>query len=164
MAGSSLQMETQPEFERENNMGRPVFQETDPNSLFSMVYFYILRWYAKVTWGQQSWLLSVRCFIQMYSEVLGVLHHLLARGPSDNLWPSPCDSSQSTRTLPRSSPGQNTGVGSLSLLQGIFSIQGLNLGLPRCRWILYQLNLKGSQNLWDQWAISLPCHWEEGKA
>ena len=30
---------------------------------------------------------------------------------------------------PWTSPGQNTGVGSLSLLQGIFPIQGLNLGL-----------------------------------
>ena len=27
-------METQPEFERESDMGRPVFRETDPNSLF----------------------------------------------------------------------------------------------------------------------------------
>ena len=37
--------------------------------------------------------------IQKYTEVLGVLHHLLARGPADNLQPSPCDSGQSTRTL-----------------------------------------------------------------
>ena len=44
------------------------------------------------------------------------------------------------------SPGQNTGVGSLSLLQGIFQIQGSNPGLPHCRWILYQLSHKGS--LW----------------
>ena len=29
----------------------------------------------------------------------------------------------------RNSPGQNTGVGSLSLLQGIFPTQGLNPGL-----------------------------------
>ena len=43
--------------------------------------------------------IKVRCFIQMYTEVLGVLHHLLARGPAGNLWPSPCDSGQSTRTL-----------------------------------------------------------------
>ena len=43
--------------------------------------------------------IKVRCFIQMYTEVLGVLHHLLAMGPADNLWPSPCDSGQSTRTL-----------------------------------------------------------------
>ena len=33
----------------------------------------------------------------------------------------------------RNSPGQNTGVGSLSLLQGIFPTQGSNPGLPHCR-------------------------------
>ena len=38
------------------------------------------------------------------------------------------------------SPGQNTGVGRLSLLQGIFSIQGLNPGLLHFRQILYHLS------------------------
>ena len=38
------------------------------------------------------------------------------------------------------SRGQNTGVGSLSLPQGIFLMQGLNPGLLTCRWILYQLS------------------------
>ena len=38
------------------------------------------------------------------------------------------------------SPGQNTEVHTLSLLQGIFPTQGLNPGLPHCRWILYQLS------------------------
>ena len=38
------------------------------------------------------------------------------------------------------SPGENTEVGSLSLLQGTFPTQGLNPSLPRCRWILYQLS------------------------
>ena len=41
------------------------------------------------------------------------------------------------------SPGQNTGVGSLSLLQGIFPTQGSNPGLQHCRWILYQLSHSG---------------------
>ena len=45
---------------------------------------------------------------------------------------------------PWNSPGQNTGVGSLSLLQGIFPTQGLNPGLPHCRWILNQLSQRGS--------------------
>ena len=45
---------------------------------------------------------------------------------------------------PWNSPGQNTGVGSLSLLQGIFPTQGSNLGLPHCRRILYQLSHKRS--------------------
>ena len=35
-------------------------------------------------------------------------------------------------------PGQNTGMGSLSLLQGIFPTQESNPGLPHCRQILYQ--------------------------
>ena len=38
---------------------------------------------------------------------------------------------------PWNSPGQNTGVGSLALLQGSFPTQGWNPGLPHCRWILY---------------------------
>ena len=41
---------------------------------------------------------------------------------------------------PWNSPGQNTGVGSLSLLQGTLPTQGSNPGLPHCRWILYQLS------------------------
>ena len=45
---------------------------------------------------------------------------------------------------PWNSPGQNTGVGSLSLFQGIFPTQGSNPGLMHCRWILYQLSHKGS--------------------
>ena len=45
------------------------------------------------------------------------------------------------------SPGQNTGVGSLSLLHGIFPTQGSNPGLPHCRRILYQLSHKGSPRI-----------------
>ena len=41
------------------------------------------------------------------------------------------------------SPGQNTGVGSHSLLQGIIPTQGLNLG-PQCRQICYRLSHQGS--------------------
>ena len=45
---------------------------------------------------------------------------------------------------PWNSPGQNTGVGSLSLLQGIFPTQELNQGLLHCRQILYLLSYQGS--------------------
>ena len=52
---------------------------------------------------------------------------------------------QPTRLLgPRDSPGKNTGVGSHSLLQGIFLTQGSNLGLLNCRQILYHLSHQGS--------------------
>ena len=45
---------------------------------------------------------------------------------------------------PWNSPGQNTGVSSLSLLQGIFPTQGSNPGPPLCRWILSQLSHQGN--------------------
>ena len=59
---------------------------------------------------------------------------------SDSLWPHGLHS-------PWNSPGQNTGTGSLSLLQGIFLTEELNPGLPQCRWILYQLSHKGSPRI-----------------
>ena len=43
---------------------------------------------------------------------------------------------------PWDSPGQNTGVVSLSLLQGIFPTQESNRGLLPCRRILYQLTMR----------------------
>ena len=56
---------------------------------------------------------------------------------------------------PWNSPGQNTGVGSLSLLHGIFPTQGLNAGLPHCRQILYQLSHKGSPRILER--VAYPC-------
>ena len=47
---------------------------------------------------------------------------------------------------PWNSPGQNTGVCSLSLHQGIFPTQRSNPVLPYCRQILYQVSHKGSPN------------------
>ena len=48
---------------------------------------------------------------------------------------------------PWNSPGKNTGIGSLSFLQGNFPTQGSNPGLPHCRRILYQLSHKGSPRI-----------------
>jgi len=48
-------------------------------------------------------------------------------------------------TIPwTNSPVQNTAVGSLSLLQGIFPTQGSNLGLLHCKRIIDQLSYQGS--------------------
>ena len=49
-------------------------------------------------------------------------------------------------TLPSEPLGKpkNPGVGSLSLLQGIFPTQELNQGFLHCRWILYQLSYQES--------------------
>ena len=59
---------------------------------------------------------------------------------SDSLWPYGPYS-------PWNSPGQNTRVSSLSLIQGIFPTQGLKPGLPHCKRILYQLSHKGSPGI-----------------
>ena len=45
---------------------------------------------------------------------------------------------------PWNSPGKNTGVGSHSLLQGLFQTQELNQDLVDRRQILYQLSYQGS--------------------
>ena len=57
---------------------------------------------------------------------------------------------------PWNSPGQNTGVGSLSLLQGIFPTQGSKSGLPHCRQILYQLSHREAQEYWSGWPFPSP--------
>ena len=75
---------------------------------------------------------------------------------------------------PWNSPGQNTGVGSRSLFQGIFPTQRSNPGLLHYRRILYQLSHKGkpknigvgSLSLFQRifptqqsnWGL-LPCRW-----
>ena len=51
--------------------------------------------------------------------------------------------------IPWDSPGQNTRVGSCSLLQGIFPTQGSNQGLPNCGQILYQLSPQGSPRIME---------------
>ena len=82
-------------------------------------------------WDHKSWtwLVLLICMFESESEIHSVL--------SDSLWPHGLYS-------PWNSPGQNTRVGSLSILQGIFPTQGSNPGLPHCRWILYQLSHRGS--------------------
>ena len=72
------------------------------------------------------------CYTKSESENLSVV--------SDSLWLHGLYS-------PWNSPGQNTGVGSHSHLQGIFPTQGSNPGLLHCRWILYQMSHKGSPRI-----------------
>ena len=85
-----------------------------------------------------------------------ILHHLShQRSPRILEWvafPSPVDlpnpeinprsPTLQVDSLPAKPQGKpkNTGVGSLSLLQGIFSTQKSNWGLLHCRWIIYQLS------------------------
>ena len=56
---------------------------------------------------------------------------------------SPASQVDSLPSEPPAKPKKN-GVGSLSLLRGIFLAEELNLGLLHCRQILYQLSYQGS--------------------
>ena len=66
---------------------------------------------------------------------------------------------------PWNSPGQNTRVGSLSLLQGIFPTQGLNPCLPHCRQILYQLSHHRSPRIleWVVYPFSRGSSWPRNR-
>ena len=88
----------------------------------------------------RTWVFHIvgRCFVHII--VPGVTVHFLEgcawhlrhsmgasrSAVSDSLWPHGLYS-------PWNSPGQNTRVGSLSLLQGIFPTQGLNPSLLHCK-------------------------------
>ena len=84
---------------------------------------------SKVT---ENWTLDSATHRSLWSEDCSVV--------SDSLWPHGIYS-------PWDSPGQNTGVGSLSLLQRIFPTQGSNAGPLHYSSILYQLNHKGSTRI-----------------
>ena len=80
---------------------------------------------------------------------------------SNSLWPHRLYS-------PWNSPGQNTGVGSLSLSQEIFPTQELNQGLLHCRRILYQLSYKGNPGsriilplFVQKWKSRIRIHWSD---
>ena len=62
---------------------------------------------------------------------------------------------------PWNSPGQNTGVSSLSLLQRIFPTEGSNPGLLLCRRILYHLSHQGSPRIleWVAYPFSSRSSW-----
>ena len=66
---------------------------------------------------------------------------------------------------PWNSPGQNTGVGGLSLLQGTSPTHGSNPGLPHCRQILHQLSHQGSPRIleWGAYPFSSRSSWPKNQ-
>ena len=77
-----------------------------------------------------------REFIYLFMKVEVVIYESGSRlVVSDSLQPHGLYS-------PWDSPGQDAGMGSHSVLQGMFPTQGLNPGLPHCMRILYQLSHK----------------------
>ena len=86
------------------------------------------------------------CLRDLFSESHSVV--------SNSLWPHGLYSHWN-------SPGQNTGVDSLFLLQGIFPTQESNPLLLNCRLILYHLSQKGSPRIleWVAYPFSRGSSW-----
>jgi len=103
--------------------------------------------------GGPGWLLRKSAFLSSYATVSKDW-----TGSKDFVRPSGCvciltpaslwisgGFNQPTRLLsPWDFPGKNTGVGSRSLLQGIFLMEGSNPSLPQCSQILYHMSHQGS--------------------
>ena len=109
----------------------------------SAFFWYLARlWhnsYYSLSWAATS---KCMCWNPGFQNLMWYCAMLSCPVPSNSLWPQGL---QLARLLcPCDSPGNNTGVGYHALLQGIFSTQGSNPGLPHCRRILYQLNYQGS--------------------
>ena len=66
---------------------------------------------------------------------------------------------------PWPSSGQNSGVGSLSLLQRMFPTQGSNPSLLHCRQILYQLSHEGGPGIleWVAYPLSSGSSWSRNQ-
>ena len=137
---------------------------TNPNLLHNVTQIIEMRW-----WLDILELLSSQVMIDWnpvsFNKVLLVnldssSKHKSHSVVSDSLWPA----------SPWNSPGPNTGVNSLSLLQGIFPTQGSNPGLLHCRRILYQLSHQGSPRIleWVAYPFSSvssgPRNWTESPA
>ena len=87
-------------------------------------------------------LFSFCCFQIMYALCLSAVLCLVAQSCSTLC--DPMDCSRPGSSVHADSPGKNTGVGSLSLLQRNFLTQELNRGLLHCRQVPYQLSCQGS--------------------
>ena len=107
---------------------RVIWVRTD-NSRISIQVFSL--YITLVLWNEvRTWISSP--FLKSESESPSVL--------SDSLWHYGLYSSWNSLS-------QNTGVGSLLLLQWILPTQGSNPGLPLCRQILYRLSCKESPRI-----------------
>ena len=92
--------------------------------------------------------LAAAALLLIVTRMLPKIRLLLQGDPVDLPNPgieprSPTLQEDSLPAEPQGKP-KNTGVGSLSLLQGIFLTQESNQGLLHCRRILYQLSYEGS--------------------
>ena len=106
-------------------------------------------------WSMESWTLDcLPCSLLSPTFPLFYISLLPSKQGTQFLvtqsWPTLCnpmDCSLPGSSVHGDSPGKNTGMGFLALLQGISPTQGSNPGLLHCRQILYWLSQQGSPTL-----------------
>ena len=129
-----------------------IFHESPPTVLI----FYVKLVRFNVPWNtttgiQKVW--RLQC-LQKDGHREGKTKSSISNYFSENKFPPLLNRKKVNSYSPWNSPGQNTRVGSLSLLQGIFSTHGSNPGLSHCRQIDYQLSHKGSPGILEGVACS----------
>ena len=90
----------------------------------------------KGSWGWAVWFTFKKIYVKLK------VFHIHGKLKVAQLCPTLCNPMDCSP--PWNFLGKNTGVGCHSLIQGIFLSQGSNLGLPRCRQILYLLSRQGN--------------------
>ena len=122
-----------------------------------------LSWEQRNLKGQWSYSVLLFCIIILYyTIVVDTCHHMLCLVDQSCLTLcDPMDCSPPGSSVHGDSPGKNTRVGFHALLQGILLTQSLNLGLPHCRRILYQLSFQGSPKIleWVAYLFSRGSSW-----
>ena len=126
--------------------------------IYIYIYIWMMEYWAMLCWVAQSCptlFKSMDCTppgSSVHGNSLGqntrVGCHALLQGNLPNSGIEPRSPALQADSLPSEPPGKpkHTGVGSLSLLQGIFSTQESKRGLPHWGWILYQMSYLGSPN------------------
>ena len=87
-------------------------------------------------------LLGASCLLFLFSALFFSVPCLV--GQSHPTLCDPMNCSPPGSSVHGDLPDKNTGVGCHALLQGIFPTQGLNAGLPPCRWILCHQSPQGN--------------------
>ena len=151
-------------------VAQPEYKPSKQNKLYSILTFFchLSRHYLPIPKTNAAWRLKTPLVYLLNPSLvyLNLDHQMcvcvcvcvcVSRSVTFNsLWPhglQPPDSSAHG-----DSPGKNTGVGCHALLQGIFPTQGLNPGLPHCKWIPYQLSYQGSPD--HHVYLDLFCDWK----
>ena len=154
--------------------------------IFLVILNYFLKYYLSLAW--YCFIRNAMFILKMYSSILSIREQTangactkLELGNQDfkqrstssyyrgclcvsllsRVWLSTLWTVASQAPLSMGFSRQDSGVGCHAILQRIFPIQGMNPGLPHCKWILYCLSHQGSPRVleWVAYSFSRGSSW-----